>query len=214
MLNITILTSKNHPIYPFLEKWVSKKSSRYNVSLVSTLKKVKTGDILFLISFTKIVKSDVRKKFKKSLVIHASNLPKGKGWSPHIWQILEGKKKIVVTLFEAVDKVDAGDIWKKSSFKIENHELYDEINEKLFRVELELMDFALKNFTTIKPKPQKKGKFSYYKKRSPEDSEINPKRSIGSQFDLIRVSDPTRFPCFLYFRNRKYKFNIEKIKDK
>ena len=210
-MNITILTSKEHPIYPFLEKWSRKKLKKHNISLISTLKKVKGGDILFLISFTRIVKSDIRNNFKKALVIHASDLPKGKGWSPHVWQILEGKKKIIVTLFEAVDNVDAGDIWEKRSFNVENHELYDEINEKLFKTELELMDFAIKNFTRINPIPQKNKKFPYYKKRSPSDSQINPKRTIASQFDLLRISDPNRFPCFFYLRNKKYKISIEKM---
>ena len=45
---------------------------------------------------------------KNNLVIHASDLPQGKGWSPMPWQIAEGRNDIVFTLFEAVAGVDAG----------------------------------------------------------------------------------------------------------
>ena len=69
--------------------------------------------VFFLISFLHIVKKEIRHRFKHTLVIHASDLPVGKGWSPHIWEILKGNNKITVSLLEAEDKVDSGNIWKK-----------------------------------------------------------------------------------------------------
>ena len=117
-MNITILcSSKEHPVYPYLDNWVKKHSTSHHISLLKSLDDVIGGDLLFLISFTKIVKHNIRKKFKHSLVIHASDLPKGRGWSPLVWQILQGYTKITVTLFEAVDEVDAGIIWKKDTFE-------------------------------------------------------------------------------------------------
>jgi methionyl-tRNA formyltransferase len=210
-LNITVLSSKNHPIYPILEKWCRKNSEKHNFSLISSLEEVSKGDILFLISFTKIVKNEIREKFKKTLVIHASDLPNGKGWSPHIWEILKGKNKITLTLFEAVNDVDAGDIWKKLVFSLKGHELYKEINEKLFLSELELMDYAINNFDSITPTPQPNISSEYLQKRNPEDSEINPQKSIADQFDLIRICDDERYPCFFNFRNHKYKLTLSKI---
>ena len=210
-LNITVLSSKNHPIFPILEQWSQINSEKHNISLISSLEEITGGEILFLISFTKIVNSQIREKFKKCLVIHASDLPEGRGWSPHIWEILKGKNKITLTLFEAVDNVDAGDVWKKSSFELEGHELYQEINQKLFKSELELMDYAVKNFLTISPNPQTKSNSEYYPKRNPEDSEINPEKSIAEQFDLMRICDDERFPCFFNFRNHRYKISLSKI---
>ena len=48
--------------------------------------------MFFYLSYEKIVEKKVLKKFKNNLVIHASDLPKGKGWSPLSWQILKGYK--------------------------------------------------------------------------------------------------------------------------
>ena len=68
------------------------------------------GDILFLISCNEPISKDVRALFRATLVIHASDLPLGRGWSPHIWQVLEKKRFIKVTLLEAADLVDSGSI--------------------------------------------------------------------------------------------------------
>ncbi len=210
-MKITILcSSKDHPIYTYLENWKQKNSNFHEISLVNNIQDVTSGDILFLVSVTQIVKQEVRNKFKHSLVIHGSDLPEGRGWSPIIWQILQGSNKFTVTLFEAVDEVDAGDVWKKQSFTLEGHELYNEINQKLFEMELDLMDFAVKNSTNINPEPQPTTKSPYFERRKPEDSELDPQKPIAEQFDLMRVADPNRFPLFFNYRGHKYKIFLEK----
>ena len=211
-IKITILcSSQNHPIFSHLEKWVKEKSNDHQIELLTELEQVNVGNILFMISYDKIVKSETRNRFEKSLVIHASDLPVDKGWSPHIWKILSGENKITLTLFEAVDKVDAGDIWKKQILQLDGHELFDEINEKLFKIELELMDFAINNLHTIHPIPQPFSDGPTCPKRTPEDSELDPHKSIVEQFDLLRVSDPNRFPCYFYLRGKKFLLLIKKI---
>ena len=209
-MKITILcSSKWHPVYQWLENWRDQ-HKEHQVTLLNRIVDVEGGDILFLISCTELVKEDIRKKFKHTLVIHPSDLPKGRGWSPQVWQILKGEKDIVVTLFEAVDKVDAGDIWTKKSFHVEDHELYDEFNRKLFETELSLMDYAIENVNSIIPKPQILEEGSYFPRRNPEDSQLDPDKSISEQFDLIRIADPNRFPCYFYLRGKRYKITIQK----
>ena len=46
---------------------------------------------------------------KNNIVVHASDLPKGRGFSPMSWQILEGKNKIKLSekiLFAVEDKLN------------------------------------------------------------------------------------------------------------
>jgi len=90
------------------------------------------GDILFLVSCSQLVQDLDRDKFNNGLVLHASDLPKGRGWSPYIWSVLEGTSQITVSLLEANDPVDTGAIWLKEKFDLKGHELLSEINEKLF----------------------------------------------------------------------------------
>jgi len=184
---------------------------RHHVRLIQALSDATGGDILFLISCHDIVRANVRDRYRATLVIHASDLPEGKGWSPLVWQILEGRSDIVVTLFEAVDQVDAGSIWHKETIHIEPHELFDEINEKLFTAELSLMDFAVEHAATIQPQPQTGETTTYYRKRTPLDSRIDPAQSIADQFDLIRVSDPRRYPAFFDLHGKRYTLQLRKV---
>ena len=210
-MNISILCSdKLHPIYPKLEKWKLSQQRHHSVALVSRKTELTSGDLLFLISCQEIIDASVRQNFSKTLVIHASDLPKGRGWSPHIWQLLEGQLEIVVTLLEAADSVDTGDIWKKLPIHITRHELADEINEKLFDAELKLMTFAVDNFQTVHPQPQTNTDATYYPKRSTVDSRIDPHKSIADQFDLIRISDPNRYPAFFDLHGHRYIIRLEK----
>ncbi|MBT0653112.1 formyltransferase family protein [Geomobilimonas luticola] len=211
-MNISILCSnKEHPVFPTLEQWQQAWQHLHEIELVQTRQDLSGGDILFLISCSELIKQDVRNRYRATLVIHASDLPQGRGWSPHIWQILEGRKSITVSLLEAEDKVDSGAIWAQRELLLEGHELYNEINEKLFSIEKELMDFALLNLQTIVPTPQRVEDPSYYRKRTPIDSQIDPHRSIAEQFDLLRVADTVRFPAFFEYRGHYYRIIIEKI---
>lgn len=214
-MNISFLCSDQlHPINEYLDRWIEQQSSQYHIELVSSRSELSGGDVLFLISCSEIINSKDRAAYNSCLVIHASDLPFGRGWSPHIWQILQGKKDITVSLLEAEDKVDSGRIWKKLNFQIPKHALWNEINEKLFEKEIELIDFAISNFDSVQPKPQDLSLTpTYYPKRTPIDSKIDPFQNIVSQFDKIRVSDPHRFPAFFEIEGKKYKIILEKIDD-
>lgn len=212
-MNISILcSSTEHPVYKTLEHWKNNYSKVHEIELVQSVNELSGGAILFLISCGELINKDVRDRYEAALVIHACALPEGRGWSPHIWQIIEGKKNMTVTLLDAEDKVDSGAIWAQRELYLEGHELHDEINEKLFALESELMDFAVENIETVSPVPQRDMEPSYYSKRTQEDSRLNPNRTIAEQFDLLRVCDPVRFPAFFTLRGHNYRIKIEKIK--
>lgn len=214
-MKISILcSSADHPINPYLDAWIKFHAGRYDVKLSRSVSELGTGDILFLISCNELVTKSVRDRFSKTLLIHASPLPVGRGWSPHVWQIIEGKNEIVVTLLEAEDKVDSGDIWHQITCQIPRHALWDEINAILFSAEVELMDFATENFDTCEIRKQNGDiEPTYYRKRTPMDSEIDPYKSIEDQIDLIRVCDPSRFPPYFKYLGHKYIISIRKADD-
>ncbi len=214
-MRITILcSSENHPVNKMLQGWIRKHQTNHEISLVRSKSKLTTGDVLFLISCGEIITTDDREKFTKSLVIHASDLPRGRGWSPHVWEILGGAEEITVSLLEAEDNVDTGAIWKKVLVDIPKNALFDEINELLFRAESELMDFAVDSFSSIQPQSQNLSmETSYFRLRTPTDSELDPSKSIESQFNLLRVCDPNRFPGYFRIHGHRYKVKLEKMND-
>ena len=156
------------------------------------------------------MQAETIQKFKHVLVLHASDLPEGRGWSPHIWSVLEGKNTLTLSLLEADPKVDQGPIWLKQKIELEGHELFDEINDKLFRAEINLMTQAIRNANVIVPKSQSNVASNYYPKRTPEDSKLNINKSLIDQFNLLRVVDKDRFPAFFEHLGHKYIVKIEK----
>jgi methionyl-tRNA formyltransferase len=211
-MNITILcSSRAHPVWPRLVGWCARLGDTHTISLVESLREVTSGDILFLISCNQIVKQDVRRRFQKVLVIHASDVPYGRGFAPLNWQILEGRSEVVVTLMEAADKVDSGDVWQKRTLHFNGSELFNELFDCLFAAELALMDFAVDNFRSINPQPQPSIEGSYYPKRGPEDSRVQPTQTIAEIFDLVRVSDPARYPVFFDHRGCRYTVQLQKL---
>lgn len=212
-MRITILcSSSSHPVNGMLSQWVDSHTTAHDIKLARSKTELQGGDLLFLISCGEIINAEDREKFKKVLVIHASDLPQGRGWSPHIWDVVNGANEITVSLLEAQDKLDSGDIWQKARITIPQHFLYDEINERLFAAESQLMDFAVENFYTITPQPQSLAVVpSYHPRRTPADSELDPEKSIASQFNLLRVSDPERFPAFFRLHGHTYKVTVEKV---
>jgi len=215
-IEVTLLCSnKAHPIYPVLEKWCQCNQEKVKANLLNNVDSIKVGgDILFLISCSEIVPESIRRKFSYSLVIHASDLPHGRGWSPHIWDIVSGKDNITVSLLNAEDKVDTGEIWQKRYINLNGLELYDEINALLFEAETDLISWACLNLSTSMPIPQGNGTPSYYKKRTQADSEIDINKSIKDQFNLLRVCDPDRYPAFFEYKGQKFKLKIEKHDEK
>lgn len=215
-MKITIVCSNpNHPIYSYLENWKNAQKLDCKVDLVQSVKDItENGDILFLVSCTELVSKSVRNRFSYSLVLHASDLPHGRGWSPHVWEVVAGAEELTLSLLNAEDAVDSGDIWKKLKIKLNGLELYDEINHKLFTAELSLMDWACNNIHDSQPVPQVESGKSYYRKRTPEDSKIDIHNPLLSQFNLLRVSDPERYPAYFIVDGQRYNIKLEKANDK
>lgn len=211
-MDISVLsTSVEHPVNSVLDSWVEEQSRVHSVALVHTLEELKGGDVLFIISCSEIINVDVREKYRKCLVVHASDLPQGRGWSPCVWTVLSGGTSVVVSLIEADDAVDSGAVWRKITVEIPKSLLFDEINEILFSAELELMTFAVQNFEAVVPVPQSADGATYLPRRNPSDSELDPKKTLEQQFDLIRVCDPSRYPAFFELNGRKYAVRLEAL---
>jgi methionyl-tRNA formyltransferase len=215
-MNISVLcTDRLHPIIPELLKWGKQITELgHQVSIVHDQSEATGGDFLFLVSCSQILNQKIIENYAHTLVLHASDLPNGRGWSPYVWSILSGEKQITVTLLEAEKKVDSGRIWLKGRFELEGHELADEVNKLLFETELTLMTEAVVNKGKIKPYEQIGEADKYWPKRTPENSRIDPYQTIAEQFDLIRIADYQRYPCFFDYLGKRYLLKLEKVKDK
>ena len=168
------------------------------------------GDLLFLVSCHELIGADIRDQYRTTFVLHASDLPVGRGWSPHVWTVVNGGNEIVLSLLEAEDKIDSGDIWAQRRIPLQGHELYEEINAAVFQAEIELIEHAIDHYAEIKKRAQDERAATYYPRRTPEDSRLEPDKSIAEQFDLLRVVDSERYPAFFDHRGHRYYLNISK----
>jgi methionyl-tRNA formyltransferase len=213
VLKVSIIVSnKEHPVYPIMKEWVDNQLY-IDAEIVNSTKTVRhSGEFLFLVSCTDIINRDIRSRFNHCLVLHASDLPKGRGWSPHIWEIVNGKNMLTLSLLEAEDKVDSGRIWLKTTIDLDGYELFDEINSRLFSAEVALIQRAVSERKSIIPYEQSSDILpDYFPKRVPEDSRLNPNDSIVNQFNLLRVCDSERFPAFFELNGQRYSIKLEKV---
>lgn len=212
-MKITILCSDaDHPINEYLRDWQEKRQEKHEISIVRRKADLPGGELLFLLSCHEIVPRETRAAYRVCLVVHASDLPHGRGWSPHVWEIADGAGELTVSLLEAEDDVDSGAIWEKEVLPIAPHLLWDEIHRCLFAAEFRLIDFAIENFNKVRPEKQPDFENpKYYPRRYPEDSRLDPHLSIAAQFNKIRICDPQRYPAFFELHGHRYKLMIEKM---
>ena len=115
---------------------------------------------------------------------------------------------MTLSLLEAVDALDTGRIWHQTEVAIPDTAVCTEINALLFTAELALMDWALTHCDHATPRNQE-GEPSYYRKRGPADSRIDPQRPLAEAFDLLRIADPERYPAFFDYRGRRYRLRLD-----
>jgi methionyl-tRNA formyltransferase len=204
-MNIAFLLDKeNNWIEPYVLSYVQNKN---NIRLEYDHNKVLNNDIVFILGYTKILSKDFLNNNKLNLVIHESDLPKGKGFSPVQWQILEGKKKIIFTLFEANKNIDAGDIYLKKEIQFTGYELFNEIRQIQGDGTLELIDDFLKKYPTI-TKTKQTGKETVYLRRKDVNDKLNIDKSIKEQFNHFRIANNDEYPLWFEMDGHKYKIKI------
>ncbi|MFC1624232.1 formyltransferase family protein [Candidatus Omnitrophota bacterium] len=207
--NIGVLTAKKSWFISYGRKFVKiLRSKGYRARLFLDHNDLGEGfQVVFMLSYFNIVQKDFLKKHKHNLIVHESDLPKGKGWVPLFWQILEGKNKIPVVLFEATEKVDSGVVYIKDYILLKGHELHDEIRRLQAEKTIEICLRFLEGYENLKL-VKHNGKATYYRKRLPENSKLDINKSIKEQFNLLRSVNNNEFPGFFYYKGHKYRIEI------
>lgn len=211
-LKITIISDFNSwlNIYiPCLLRELERKN--HIVRWTHNVESVLSGDLVFYLGCGQIVPSDILEKNKHNLVVHESDLPQGKGWSPLTWQILEGKSDIPIVLFEAAERVDSGVIYLKEPMHFKGTELVEELRATQADATFKLCLEFINNYPDIIDKAvSQEGESSYYHRRTPEDSRLDPDKTIREQLNLLRVVDNERYPAFFELNGKRYLLKVFK----
>ena len=204
-----LLDKENNWIEIYLKKFNFKLNNKFLFKITNNYKIIKKQDLVFVLSYTKILPDSFLKKNKLTLVVHASNLPRDRGFSPLTYRVLQNYNIIFFSLFQVIKKVDSGNIFLRTNLKLNGTELYDELRKKQAETILNLIKKFLIKYPLIKSSVQS-GKTNYNKRRYPRDSELDINKNIKSQFNLMRVSDNEKFPIFFYHKSVKYILKIFK----
>lgn len=211
-MKVAILTTANQWFVPYAKALKDEITALFKdkiseCALFFEHTQVKNFDIVFVLSYHKIIPALSLEQNSLVLVLHASNLPQGKGWSPFSWQILEGKDEICFSLFKAGEKVDSGEIYLQKCLKLNGFELYDELREKQRDMTKQMCIEFLRLYPHIKARAQK-GDESFYPKRSSKDSELDLHKSLNEQFNLLRICSNDEFPAFFIKDGKKFVLKI------
>jgi len=169
------------------------------------------GDLCFYLSYGKIVPKEILAKYRNNLVVHASDLPKGRGWSPTSWMILEGENRIPVTLLEACEQVDSGNIYDQVWIELDETDLVDHWRSRILAATKELVVSFVEKYPAQLAKSRNQiGEASFYPRRKAKDSKLDPHRTIAAQFNLLRIVDNTHYPAFFELHGEEFILAVHK----
>ena len=213
---------KKHKVTFLLDKsniWLEKQLKNYNFRLNNRYifkvsknpNNIKNQDIVFPLSYTRILPESFLQKNELVLIAHTSKLPKDKGFAPLQYQILRNKNKVYISLIKAAIEVDAGPIYFQNSFMLNGTELSDEIRNIQGMQILNIIKKFLIKYPNVKSKKQT-GKGNFNKRRYPKDSQLDINKTIKQQFNHLRINDNELYPSFFYYKDQKYIIKVFKEK--
>ncbi len=210
---VSVLVDNESWILPFAERLVSELNSAGETAcLCRHQSELGSGGIAFFLGCLNIVKPGVLAQNHRNLVVHASDLPRGRGFSPWTWRVLEGATQLPVCLIDAAEEVDAGAVVYRSEIELSGTELVSDLRRLIGEMTIEL---CLRFLAEPGPTPgaPQNGDASYYPRRTPKDSELDVEASLKSQFDLLRTVDNDHYPAYFHMKGATYKLTIERISD-
>ena len=134
-------------------------------------------DLILWYWWSWIIPKKILKKYY-SVMLHPSPLPKYRGGSPIQNQIIKGETTSAVTLFKMDGGIDTGDIIYQELFSLEGD--LEDIFKHITYIGTDLSVKMLNNFPNLNLTPQDNSKSTYFKRRTPEQSEITLEELRGS----------------------------------
>ncbi len=123
------------------------------------------------------------------IAFHSTDLPSGRGGSPVQNMIQIGRSMTKLTAFRMTDELDAGPIYMQSDLSLAGpaHQIF----ERAASLIAEMIATIIDEWPT--PKPQS-GEATYYRRRTPAQSDIDTVSNSRELYDLIRMLDAPDYP--------------------
>lgn len=148
-------------------------------------------DLFILCGFPYIIKKNLYNLPKfGTLNLHAGPLPHYKGGSPLNWQIINGEKRIGLSVIKINSKIDDGPLLKQKFFKIKKNYNIEDVHKIANNIFPKILyDSIIRIINLKKPFIKKNNRLpKYFKQRSQKDGKINWKKLDKIKvYNLIRA---------------------------
>jgi methionyl-tRNA formyltransferase len=140
-----------------------------------------------------------------ALNIHPTLLPKYRGPTTGAYILINNESESGSTIHFLEEEADKGDIVLQSRVVLNPFDTPRSLQRKVYETEPSLIIDALHNLDLgAIPYQQDEGiATSYPKKRKPEDSKIDPTKSLLDLFNEIRACDPLDYPAYFEYLGQK-----------
>jgi methionyl-tRNA formyltransferase len=154
---------------------------------------------------------------KYNLNIHPTLLPKYRGPATHWHIVANGEEETGLTIHEIDEGMDTGPILVQEKVSLTPFDTIKTIMEKTMPLEPIAFRKALKliknNELTLTPQDESIAS-TYTKMLTPEDSVMDPEKSLLDLYNHIRACDPDRFPAFFEYEGKRIGVKLFELPDK
>jgi len=169
-----------------------------------------TPDLGMLLGYERIVPEDVLRLPRLGFVLfHSSDLPRGRGWAP-IYYTMTQRLPLVQTLLFAAPGVDEGNLIAKAHYPLAGSETEREVRRIDDALTLRLFEDSLAPLLAgkVSGKPQDSKDATWWPRRRPEDSAVDPARPLCDLVDHLRAL-PAAAPAFFQYGGRRFRIRLE-----
>lgn len=169
----------------------------FNISVLNALK----VDKIFIPHWSYIIPEDIYSKYE-CIVFHMTDLPYGRGGSPLQNLIERGHTETKISALRVVKELDAGPIYLKRELSLSGtaQEIFSKANDVIEGMITAILSNDLLPI-------EQSGEVVNFKRRKPEDSNINKLENLEKVYDYIRMLDADGYPhAFLETSHLKLEF--------
>lgn len=171
-------------------------------------------DLTFCLGYYKLIKPKYFNKPRLGVyVMHASDLPKGRGWAPINWALIEGADMIYITSFKADAGCDTGPYHLKTCCKIQITDtivtVYQQVESEIVKHLTSIIKSVI-NTDGVVLYPQI-GEPTINPRRRPEHSELDLNKTLEEQWNLIRACHNEDYPAFFRLGDKKIYLRYEVV---
>ena len=170
-------------------------------------------DIVVVVSYGQIIPKNFLNIAKFGFInIHASLLPKWRGAAPIQRAIMNGDKKIGVSIMKIEEKLDSGPVLASKEIELDQNAIHGDIEKKLSKMGADLLIENLKSFKegNLKFINQVHSEATYAKKIDKNETKINWDLDASKVLAHIHGLSPSPGAWFEY-ENKRFKILRAKI---